>query len=428
VDAEALEGLASGLGLVLLAHRRPHVGVHGVGALGRLVRAGGDHRRLGEAVGGEPVEVLVGGPVAVGAGDAQPHAGGRRAQAEAAGDVVVVPHPAHGAPGEVAPSLPHREQVGDRLARVAEVGEEVDDRHGGGRSPRLEVAVAVDAPGDGGVVAGQHPGDVGERLAAVRADLLGPEGHRVAAELDDGRLAGVPRAQRLLLEVEAHGAAAQAVGVHGGGGEVEDPPQLGGGEVVDLEEVAGCGHARAFPMSSTAWSSSSSVMSSEGARRRAVGVTALATAPSSSRRVTTALASWPSSSTPSRSPRPRTADTPGMSARAARSRFPARVARAGTSSASITASTARAAAVASGWPPKVVAWSPGSKAAATSRLAQQAPIGTPLPRALAIVTTSGTTPSAWWANQRPQRPRPDWTSSTIMRIPRSSQRRRTPRK
>ena len=29
---------------------------------------------------------------------------------------------------------------------------------------------------------------------------------------------------------------------------------------------------------------------------------------------------------------------------------------------SISASTARAAAVASGWPPKVVAWSPGSKA------------------------------------------------------------------
>ena len=55
----------------------------------------------------------------------------------------------------------------------------------------------------------------------------------------------------------------------------------------------------------------------------------------------------------------------------------------------MTASTARAAAAASGWPPKVVAWSPGSNASATSARAQQAPMGTPLPSALAIVTTSG---------------------------------------
>ena len=43
-----------------------------------------------------------------------------------------------------------------------------------------------------------------------------------------------------------------------------------------------------------------------------------------------------------------------------------------------------AAAVASGWPPKVVAWSPGSNTPATSARAQHAPIGTPLPSALAI--------------------------------------------
>ncbi len=57
----------------------------------------------------------------------------------------------------------------------------------------------------------------------------------------------------------------------------------------------------------------------------------------------------------------------------------------------MTASTARAAAVARGWPPKVVAWSPGWNASATSARAQQAPMGTPLPSALAMVTTSGRT-------------------------------------
>ena len=54
-----------------------------------------------------------------------------------------------------------------------------------------------------------------------------------------------------------------------------------------------------------------------------------------------------------------------------------------------TASVARAAAMASGCPPNVLPWSPGSKAAATSARAQHAPTGIPLPSALAMVTTSG---------------------------------------
>ena len=45
--------------------------------------------------------------------------------------------------------------------------------------------------------------------------------------------------------------------------------------------------------------------------------------------------------------------------------------------------------MASGWPPKVLPWSPGPKAAATSARAQHAPTGMPLPSALAMVTTSG---------------------------------------
>ena len=52
--------------------------------------------------------------------------------------------------------------------------------------------------------------------------------------------------------------------------------------------------------------------------------------------------------------------------------------------------------------------------------------GTPLPSALAMVTTSGTTPRRWWANHAPQRPSPVCTSSTMKSTPRSSQSRRTP--
>ena len=79
----------------------------------------------------------------------------------------------------------------------------------------------------------------------------------------------------------------------------------------------------------------------------------------------------------------------------------------------MTASVALTAASASGCPPKVDPWSPGPKAAATSARAQQAPTGMPLPSALAIVTTSGSSPWAWKANQCPVRPRPVCTSSSM---------------
>ena len=84
------------------------------------------------------------------------------------------------------------------------------------------------------------------------------------------------------------------------------------------------------------------------------------------------------------------------------SRSPARRARPGASSRSMIRRTARAR------PPTRAAgrrtWCRGRPAditAATSRRAQQAPIGTPLPSALAIVTTSGTTSWCSKPNHRP---------------------------
>ena len=139
------------------------------------------------------------------------------------------------------------------------------------------------------------------------------------------------------------------------------------------------------------------------------GVTALTTSPAVER--ARRPPPWRRCPSPARRPAAGRGPAPRPPAAAARgppvSRAPARAAPApGTSSRSMTASTARAAAAASGWPPKVVAWSPGSKAAATSRRAQQAPMGTPLPSALAMVTTSGATPKCWKPNHAPVRPRP----------------------
>ena len=180
------------------------------------------------------------------------------------------------------------------------------------------------------------------------------------------------------------------------------------------------------PRTASAWSISSSVTSSDGANRMAVGRDrvddqARARARPRRRPSPAAATARPPAAAPGPAPTPRPAARPGPGQPG-----PARVARAGTSSASMTASTARAAAAARGWPPKVVPWSPGTKAAATSARAQQAPMGMPLPRALAMVTTSGRTPACWKPNHSPVRPRPVWTSSRISRTPRSSHSRRTP--
>ena len=71
--------------------------------------------------------------------------------------------------------------------------------------------------------------------------------------------------------------------------------------------------------------------------------------------------------------------------------------------------------------PKVEAWVPGMKTAASFSVVSIAPIGSPLANALARVMISGTTPSCWWANRLPVLPMPVCTSSKISSSPCLSQ-------
>ena len=79
--------------------------------------------------------------------------------------------------------------------------------------------------------------------------------------------------------------------------------------------------------------------------------------------------------------------------------------------------TASAAAAHTGLPPNVVPWVPGVNSFAASPCAMTAPSGSPPPRPLARVMTSGTMPECWWANQAPVRPMPVCTSSMIIMTP-----------
>mmetsp|Transcript_18707 Transcript_18707/g.46467 ORF Transcript_18707/g.46467 Transcript_18707/m.46467 type:complete len:218 (+) Transcript_18707:611-1264(+) len=91
-----------------------------------------------------------------------------------------------------------------------------------------------------------------------------------------------------------------------------------------------------------------------------------------------------------------------------------------TSLSQMYLATAKPAAQARGFPPYVLAWSPGPKVLAASPLAIMAPIGTPPPKALAEVKTSGTTSSCSCPHRVPVRPIPAWTSSIMRRAPASS--------
>ncbi len=174
-------------------------------------------------------------------------------------------------------------------------------------------------------------------------------------------------------------------------------------------------------------------MVSGGAKRITVSCVSLVSTPRRASRSTTAraLTCCGSRSTPTHSPRPRTARISGTVCSSCRRRrraskwAPSVALRAISCSSSITRSASRPTAAASGLPPKVEPWLPGSNKSITSAVPMKQLTGSkPPPSALPRMSPSGRTPSCWNANQRPVRPRPDWTSSRISSTRRSSHRRR----
>ena len=164
-------------------------------------------------------------------------------EGERGGDVVAVTDVDEPPAVEAAEQLAQGEEVGDRLGRVGAVGQQVDDRDVDHRRHLLEGGVVEHARRDDRAEPGEGAGDVGDRLAHAEADLLGPHVDRVTAEADHGHLGGRPRAGRRLLEQQHDALAGQRrrdgrrVCLPPLGG-VEHRGELGGREVVDLEEVA----------------------------------------------------------------------------------------------------------------------------------------------------------------------------------------------
>jgi hypothetical protein len=236
VEPEGGEVGTAALGLLLVAHADPDVGVEDVGAGGGVARV---VRQLG-AVG--VVEL-----VAVGGGDDDFDVGQPAGDRQRAGDVVAVADIGEAQAGEVAEALAQGHQVGEGLAGVVARGERVDD--GDFRLGRqlLHLLVGAGADRDRVDVAREDSGGVANRLAARELQLVAAQHDRRPAQLGDGDLEGDAGARRGPFEDEGDAATGEVAVSRALAParfqlqrQVEQLAQLEGAELFGGEEIALC--------------------------------------------------------------------------------------------------------------------------------------------------------------------------------------------
>src|SRR4051812_31248461 len=210
VHLEGHEHLAPRGGLALLAHRRPHVRVDGVGARDRIVRivrhvqrAAGAHD-LGRGVPDRNRQLE-----ARRRGNREPAAEHGDGIGERRRDVVAVTHERDCAIAQAAPSLDHRQDVGERLARMLLVAQRVDDAQPGrGGREQLDAALRERPNHRGEDPSLEVAGDVFDRFASAERDV-GRRLDHVAPELTHRDREGRAGPERRLLEEQRDVAAGQ---------------------------------------------------------------------------------------------------------------------------------------------------------------------------------------------------------------------------
>src|SRR5205085_12235574 len=131
-------------------------------------------------------------------------------------DVVAVTEPGQADPAEIDAALPQGEVVGERLTRMLEVRQRIDDGDARVAGERLHGGVAVDPRRDAVDPAREVTGHVGDRLPRAHPDLLARQVHRAAPELNDPDLERDARPERGFLEDQRHGPPGQDAAVAAG--------------------------------------------------------------------------------------------------------------------------------------------------------------------------------------------------------------------
>src|SRR6266511_149904 len=189
--------------LGLLAHRGPDVCVDGMRAVHRGLRIADDAQLCAGAPRELPrlLDDACVRSVALRARDGDVETGERARLQQRMGDVVAsVADECKPPLFEIPERLPHRQDVGERLARVVLVRERVDHRHRSPLCERLDRLLRERADHDRIDVAGQRTGGVGDRLAPSELELLWRERDRRGAEPRRSRGEGNPGPRRRLFE------------------------------------------------------------------------------------------------------------------------------------------------------------------------------------------------------------------------------------
>ena len=178
-----------------------------------------------------------------GGGDPHRHARLRAAEQQRVGHVVAVAQVGEAAALERSEPLAHRQQIGQRLAGMLEVGQRVHDRHVGRPRERLEPLLLERPQHDRVDVAGQHPAGVLDRLASPQLEVARGQDDRMCPQLRHGHLERDAGARARLLEDQRDRSTGEPALVRLGsslhvGGEIEQLAELFRAQIVDGEVVA----------------------------------------------------------------------------------------------------------------------------------------------------------------------------------------------
>jgi len=234
VDPERRQVGAAAIGLGLVAHADPDVGVDRIGAGSRVARVPRQLRlvALFELVAGR-------------GRDDHLDAGELPGDRQRASDVVAVADVGEAEAGEVATALAQGEQVRQGLAGMVERRQRVDDRHLGSAGELGDRLVGARADHDRVDITGEDACRIADRLATRELQLVSPQDDRSRAQLGNADLKGDPRPRRGLLEDESDAAAgegirAQAIPPTGFqlGRPVEQLAQLESAQLFACQEIA----------------------------------------------------------------------------------------------------------------------------------------------------------------------------------------------
>ena len=176
------------VGLSLHARGNPHVGLHIIGALGRLDGIAGQQEPA--AVSSGKIQNLLRRVIPLRAGHPDVHPGFQRPHNQAAAHIVAVADVGHFQPFQAALVLAHGHQIRQHLAGVRRIGHPVDDGNPGIAGKIVHFLLIEGADHQAVDISRQRAGRILHRFAAEHLQVPGGEEQCMPAQLVHARFKG----------------------------------------------------------------------------------------------------------------------------------------------------------------------------------------------------------------------------------------------